>query len=31
MALHPDRDVILLNSDTQVANDWVDRLGCGRI
>ncbi len=26
MALHPDRDVILLNSDTVVANDWVDRL-----
>lgn len=26
MALHPDRDVILLNSDTEVANDWVDRL-----
>ncbi len=26
MSLHPDRDVILLNSDTEVANDWVDRL-----
>lgn len=26
MAMHPDRDVILLNSDTRVANDWVDRL-----
>lgn len=26
MALHPDRDVILLNSDTEVANDWIDRL-----
>jgi GT2 family glycosyltransferase len=26
MALHPDRDVILLNSDTEVAGDWVDRL-----
>lgn len=26
MALHEDRDVILLNSDTEVANDWIDRL-----
>ena len=26
MLLHADRDVILLNSDTEVANDWVDRL-----
>lgn len=26
MALHPDRDVILLNSDTEVANDWLDRM-----
>ena len=26
MKLHPDRDVILLNSDTLVFNDWVDRL-----
>jgi GT2 family glycosyltransferase len=26
MALHPDRDVVLLNSDTEVANDWLDRL-----
>lgn len=26
MALHPDRDVILLNSDTEVANDWIARL-----
>ena len=26
MSLHPDRDVILLNSDTEVANDWLDRL-----
>jgi Predicted glycosyltransferases len=26
MGLHPDRDVILLNSDTEVANDWVDRM-----
>ncbi len=25
-ALHPDRDVVLLNSDTEVANDWLDRL-----
>ena len=27
MALHGDRDVVLLNSDTEVANDWLDRLG----
>ena len=27
MALHPDRDVVLLNSDTEVADGWVDRLG----
>lgn len=26
MALHPDRDVVLLNSDTEVASDWLDRL-----
>ncbi|MBK6744375.1 MAG: glycosyltransferase [Hydrogenophilales bacterium] len=26
MALHPDRDVVLLNSDTEPANDWLDRL-----
>lgn len=26
MALHSKRDVIILNSDTIVANDWVDRL-----
>jgi GT2 family glycosyltransferase len=26
MSLHLDRDVILLNSDTEVANDWLDRL-----
>ncbi|MDP2056498.1 MAG: glycosyltransferase, partial [Thiobacillus sp.] len=26
MSLHPDRDVVLLNSDTVVANDWLDRL-----
>jgi O-antigen biosynthesis protein len=26
MALHPRRDVILLNSDTEVFNDWVERL-----
>jgi GT2 family glycosyltransferase len=26
MALHPGRDVILLNSDTEVAPGWVDRL-----
>ncbi len=27
MALHPGRDVILLNSDTEVAPGWVDRIG----
>lgn len=26
MAEHPDRDVVLLNSDTEVHNDWLDRL-----
>lgn len=26
MALHPDRDVVLLNSDTEVAGDWLRRL-----
>lgn len=26
MSLHPDRDVVLLNSDALVANDWLDRL-----
>ncbi|PXF59231.1 MAG: hypothetical protein C4B58_03690 [Deltaproteobacteria bacterium] len=26
MTLHPDRDVVLLNSDTEVANDWLDRI-----
>ena len=26
MRLHPERDVILLNSDTIVANDWIARL-----
>lgn len=26
IALHPDRDVVLLNSDTEVANDWLDRI-----
>ncbi|HET7403286.1 MAG TPA: glycosyltransferase [Usitatibacter sp.] len=31
MALHPDRDVVLLNSDTQVAPGWLDRLAaCAR-
>ncbi|MGB0748026.1 MAG: glycosyltransferase [Magnetospiraceae bacterium] len=31
MALHDDRDVVLLNSDTEVYNDWIDRLvGQGR-
>lgn len=26
MLLHTDRDVVLLNSDTEVANDWLDRM-----
>jgi GT2 family glycosyltransferase len=26
MRLHPERDVVLLNSDTEVAGDWLDRL-----
>ena len=26
MGLHAGRDVVLLNSDTEVANDWLDRL-----
>lgn len=26
MQLHPERDVLLLNSDTLVANDWLDRI-----
>jgi glycosyltransferase involved in cell wall biosynthesis len=26
MALHADRDIVLLNSDTEVANDWLDRV-----
>lgn len=26
MSLHADRDVVLLNSDTEVANDWLDRI-----
>ncbi|MHB1391300.1 MAG: glycosyltransferase [Thermoleophilia bacterium] len=26
MMLHPDRDVVLLNSDTEVHGDWLDRL-----
>ena len=26
MVLHPDRDVVLLNSDTEVNGDWLDRL-----
>ena len=26
LGLHPERDVVLLNSDTEVANDWLDRL-----
>ncbi len=27
MARHPSRDVVLLNSDTEVAHGWLDRLG----
>lgn len=26
MKLHEDRDVVLVNSDTEVANDWLDRM-----
>jgi GT2 family glycosyltransferase len=26
IALHPERDVVILHSDTEVANDWLDRL-----
>lgn len=26
MRLHPDRDVVLLNADTEVYNNWLDRL-----
>ncbi len=26
MALYPQHDVVILNSDTEVANDWLDRL-----
>lgn len=26
LQLHPDRDVVLLNSDTEVSGDWLDRL-----
>lgn len=26
MMMHPDRDVVLLNSDTEVHGDWLDRL-----
>jgi O-antigen biosynthesis protein len=26
MALHPHRDIVLLNSDTEVCGDWLDRL-----
>ena len=25
-ALHPERDVVILHSDAEVANDWLDRL-----
>ncbi|MDH5263518.1 MAG: glycosyltransferase, partial [Betaproteobacteria bacterium] len=29
MRLHPDRDVVLLNSDTEVSGGWLDRIaGC---
>ncbi|MGP0074275.1 MAG: glycosyltransferase [Bryobacteraceae bacterium] len=28
MHLHPERDVVLLNSDTEVFGDWLDRLKC---
>ncbi len=28
MALHPDRDVVLLNSDTEVNGNWLERLQC---
>jgi O-antigen biosynthesis protein len=31
MALHPERDVVLLNSDTEVANDWLDRLAAAAL
>src|SRR5205085_854438 len=30
MARHPDRDVILLNADTIVYGDWIDRLRAQR-
>jgi GT2 family glycosyltransferase len=30
MALHADRDVVLLNSDTEVADGWIDRLAAHR-
>jgi GT2 family glycosyltransferase/glycosyltransferase involved in cell wall biosynthesis len=31
MALHPDRDVVLLNSDTEVPGGWLDRIAaCAR-
>jgi len=26
MSLHADRDVVLVNSDAEVANDWIDRM-----
>jgi GT2 family glycosyltransferase/glycosyltransferase involved in cell wall biosynthesis len=26
VSLHPDRDVVLLNSDTEVYGDWIDRI-----
>jgi GT2 family glycosyltransferase/glycosyltransferase involved in cell wall biosynthesis len=27
MSLHPDRDVVLLNADTELFGDWLERLG----
>tara|TARA_R110002049_G_scaffold36185_5_gene115812 strand:+ start:3290 stop:4498 length:1209 start_codon:yes stop_codon:yes gene_type:complete len=31
VALHPERDVVILNSDTEVCGNWLDRIvGCAR-